>query len=282
MTYRIPPMPEVQASVLWVSAHPDPASLTATLRDGAIADLRRRGVDVVESDLYRMGFEPLVSVADVSGAAEGPVSRWQQEATETGTLAPDIRAEQEKLRTADTVVLQFPLWWYGVPAILKGWIDRVFTNGFAFGVRDEEGKVRKYGDGGLAGKHALAVVAAGDRGSALGPRGVSGDLEDVLWPLLHGTLFYTGMAPHRPYLVPSADRVTAGDVSRLVDELGSRVAGLVDEEPLHYRSLRGGDYDDEHVLHPEVAPSAVGNEAHRRVASADVPVTSGRRDPSLR
>lgn len=51
-----------------------------------------------------------------------------------GTQSADIAAEQEKLLWADTVIFQFPLWWFSMPAIMKGWIDRVYAWGFAYGV----------------------------------------------------------------------------------------------------------------------------------------------------
>lgn len=104
----------------------------------------------------------------------------------------DVSVEQAKLLEADLVVLQFPLWWYGVPAIMKGWIDRVFEAAFGYDVwHPQSGRARKYGDGLLAGKRGLVVVIAGDRPGALQPRGLSGDIEDVLRPLLHGTLWRT-------------------------------------------------------------------------------------------
>src|SRR5690606_36136385 len=104
-----------------------------------------------------------------------------------GTLSPDITAEQDKLRRADAIVLQFPLWWLGPPAILKGWLDRVLVNGFGFGVTDPgTGRVRRYGDGLLAGKRGLIVTTIGARETSFGPRGIHGRLEDVLFPLNHG------------------------------------------------------------------------------------------------
>ncbi|WP_304503179.1 NAD(P)H-dependent oxidoreductase [Alicyclobacillus sp. SO9] len=63
---------------------------------------------------------------------------------------------------ADALILQFPLWWFGMPAILKGWIDRVFAYGLAYGYRGEGNRYR-YGDGGLSGKRAILSVTVGDR-----------------------------------------------------------------------------------------------------------------------
>lgn len=267
--------------ILWVLAQPDPRSLNAQLRDAALPRLRARGHTVVESDLYRMGFDPVLTSADVSGEPPPPgtpVSDWQKNGYREGRLTDDIRAEQDKLRDAELVVLQFPLWWYGVPAILKGWFDRVLVNGFAFGVRDPRtGRVRKFGDGGLVGRRGLAVVTAGDRPGALRPRGISGHVEDVLFPLLHGTFHYTGMAPLRPHLLTSVHHWPAGRLEQEVERLVARVDGAGIEEPIGYRTLAGGDYDEHHVLRPQVAPGLTGNEAHRLDREPDPGPAGGRR-----
>ncbi|WP_347960488.1 NAD(P)H-dependent oxidoreductase [Gordonia aurantiaca] len=157
-------------NALWVLAHPDAASLSGHLRDVGVSALRDNGWEVVESDMYRMRWDPLLFTGDTDGER-----------------AAQVRAEQRKLRDADLVVLQFPLWWDGMPAILKGWVDRVFESGFAYHVPDPAtGRMLKYGRGGLEGRRALAVVTAGDRAGSLTPRGISGSIDDVLWPLLHG------------------------------------------------------------------------------------------------
>ncbi|MDV3129120.1 NAD(P)H-dependent oxidoreductase [Mycobacterium sp. 21AC1] len=251
---------------LWVSAHPDRKSLTAALRQAGIEHLRRRGHQIAESDLYAMGWNPVLSDADFTEPdADVALSERQRIATTDGTLAADIRAEQDKIRHAEVVVLQFPLWWYGPPAILKGWFDRVFTNGFAFWIRDPQtGRVLKYGDGGLAGRRVLIVLTAGDRPSALGPRGISGPVEDVLWPILHGTVHYTGMAPLRPHLIASADRMDSDCLAAETACLTDRLDAVLDEDPIPYRTLIGGEYDDESRLVDELAPGATGLGIHRR------------------
>lgn len=250
----------------WISALPGPNSLNARLRDEVLPRVRARGHDVVESDLYAMGWNPVVSPADALDPvpAGQPTSEWQRSAHREGRLAPEIVAEQDKLQRAELVVFQFPLWWYGPPAILKGWFDRVLVSGFAFGLHDPvTGRVRKFGDGGLAGRRALAVVTAGDRPGALGPRGISGHIEDVLWPVLRGTLHYTGMAPLRPHLLASVHHWQPGRFEEEVDCLVSRVAGAAEEEPMGFRTLAGGDYGDDYALRAEVAPGVSGNAAHR-------------------
>lgn len=277
--------------ILWVLAHPDPQSLNGQLRDAALPRLRELGHDIVESDLYAMGWDPNVGPADVTGpapAAGEATSEWQRTAYREGRLHRDILREQEKLCAAELVVLQFPLWWYAPPAILKGWFDRVLVNGFAFGVVDPvTGHVRKYGDGGLVGRRGLAVVTAGDRPGALAQRGVSGHIEDVLWPLLHGTFHYTGMAPLRPHLLSSVHHWEQGRFDRERDRLVERVHAGGQENPIPYRTLASGDYAENFLLREEVAPGVSGNAAHLLSAAGDIeadcseePLKSSRVPPS--
>jgi NAD(P)H dehydrogenase (quinone) len=226
---------------LWVIAHPDPQSLNARLCSVGVAALQDAGWTVDVSDLYAAGWDPVL-------VEEG---------------GPDVEAEQRKLRRAELLVVQFPLWWYSMPAMLKGWIDRVFEAGFAYDVIDPgTGRPRKYGDGGLVGKRAFTVVTAGDRPGSLEPRGISGSIDDVLWPLLHGTFWYTGMAPLRPHLVTRARDLSPADVSRVEGELVQRLRHLEDEAPIPYLPLDEEHYDHEIRLRPHVRPEATGFSAH--------------------
>jgi NAD(P)H dehydrogenase (quinone) len=252
-------------NVLWVFAHPEPRSLGGALRADGEAALREQGHDVRVTDLYARGWNPVVDRGDFP-AEEGErlvVGDASERAHRGGTLSPDIRAEQSDLRWADAVVLQFPLWWYGMPAILKGWFDRVFVKGFAYGVRHPEtGRTRRYGDGLLRGTRALVVVTAGAPEPSIGPRGVNGDIGQLLFPLLHGTLFYTGMQVLPPVVVAGADRMTAADATAAGVRLRARLAGLATDEPIAFRSQDGGDYDDDLVLRPDRAPGRAGLGVH--------------------
>lgn len=254
--------------ILWVSAHPDQHSLTAALRSSAIHHLRESGHTVTESDLYAMRWNPVLGddelrVDPSSGGAARPLANRQKDAALAGVLGSDVRAEQDKLRAADTVILQFPLWWYGMPAILKGWFDRVFASGFAFWLKDPAtGRVRKYGDGGLVGRRVLIVVAAGDRPESLGARGMSGPIEDVLWPLLHGTVHYTGMEPLVPHLISSSDRVDDLTFDQERRRLHDRLDSLDAETPIAYRTLASGDYDELGRLREHLAPESGGLGIH--------------------
>ncbi|MFR9673611.1 NAD(P)H-dependent oxidoreductase [Streptomyces sp. TR06-5] len=250
--------------VLWIYAHPEQRSLNGTLREAGRNALAADGHGLRESDLYAMGFKPVVDAADFQRPDDGRlvVGAAQERAYAAGELADDIRLEQEKIAWADTLVLQFPLWWFGPPAILKGWFDRVLVQGFAFGVRDERGRTRRYGDGGLAGRRALVVTTVGARPAGFGPRGIHGAVEEVLWPVLHGTFWYTGMAALQPHVVHGADRATQAEAAAQADRLARRLKGLPQEAPLAYRPEAGPDYDEDLVLHADRAPGRTGLGAH--------------------
>ncbi|MET7992981.1 NAD(P)H-dependent oxidoreductase [Amycolatopsis sp. NPDC005232] len=229
-------------NVLWLFAHPDPHSLGGALRDEGLATLRALGHEVRESDLYAMHWNPVVD--------------------EIAAVPDDVRAEQAKLTWADAVVFQFPLWWYGTPAMLKGWFDRVFVKGYAYDVHRPDGRPARYGEGALAGKRALVVVTTGSPAPALGPRGVNGPLPDLLFGLQHGTLFYTGMSVLPPFAVYDADRMTACAFASAASALRARLSDLETASPLPFRHQNGGDYGRDLVLRPEVAPGREGLDVH--------------------
>ncbi|GAB2749477.1 NAD(P)H-dependent oxidoreductase [Amycolatopsis magusensis] len=252
-------------NVLWVFAHPEQASLSGSLRDEGVQALVEAGHEVRMSDLYAMKWKAVVDRDDFpeETSPQLRVTTASRRAYEAGTLSADIRGEQEKLAWADLVVLQFPLWWYSMPAILKGWVDRVFVKGFAYGVTDpSDGRTLRYGEGTLAGKRALVVLTAGSQEPAFGPRGINGQLDLALFPLLHGTLWYTGMSILPPVAVYGADRVSAEDHAAAVSLVRSKVLSAEQDAPLPYRSQNGGDYDGDLVLRGSLAPGLSGLGVH--------------------
>ncbi|MBM7171111.1 NAD(P)H-dependent oxidoreductase [Streptomyces sp. G44] len=254
--------------VLWICAHPEQRSLAGSLRAEGLRTLDALGHEHRVSDLYAMGWKAVVDADDFTGPS-GPtrgrlfVGAEQERAYEQDELSADIRGEQEKISWADTLVFQFPLWWFGPPAILKGWFDRVLVQGYGFGLKGPGGRTPRYGDGGLAGKRALIVTSVGARESGFGPRGIHGQLDEVLFPLLHGTFWYTGMAALPPFVVYGADRLTREGYARSADALRERLRTLDTTAPLPFRHENGGAYDAELVLRPQFAPGRSGVGVHR-------------------
>lgn len=232
---------------LIVHAHPEPASLNGSLTRHAVSTLEGAGHDVRVSDLYAMGWKPLVDAADFGEAASTPlrVARDSGRAFDAGALAPDVRAEQEKLLWADTIIFQFPLWWYAMPAILKGWVDRVFTSRFAYGV-GEHSDTRygeRYGEGTLAGRRALLSVTIGGPEAHYAARGINGPIDDLLFPIQHGILFYPGIEAVPPFVVYGSDRLSRDDFPAVARAWEERLLALEDTEPIAFRRQNFGDYD---------------------------------------
>lgn len=250
-------------TVFWLSAHPEPRSLTAQLRSAGIAHLKDTGHQVIESDLYAMGWNPVVTGDGLVGPGEqfNPTRDTRQAFIED-RLPADVRREQDKLRTADAMVVQFPLWWYSVPAILKGWFDRVLVSGFAFGKDPNTGQRLRFENGPFRGKRVLTVITLGDRPRAIGPRGKSGELCELLFGLLHGTFAYTGMDVLPPMALPGADFTDQDSYPPAEQCLLDRLDHLFPTEPIHYRPQFQGDYTEEWDLVPEVRPGETGLSIH--------------------
>jgi NAD(P)H dehydrogenase (quinone) len=162
----------------------------------------------------------------------------------SGNLTEDVKAEHAKLEWADTVIFQFPIWWFSVPAILKGWIDRVYACGYAYGVGEHSDKKwgERYGEGRFLGKRAMLVVTIGGWAPHYSARGINGPIEDVLFPIQHGVLFYPGFSVLPPILVYQADRVKAPDFTLLEKSVRERIRNLSTDTPIPFRSQNGGDY----------------------------------------
>jgi NAD(P)H dehydrogenase (quinone) len=128
--------------ILVLFAHPLTDSFAAALHRAVVEALTQAGHEVDDCDLYATGFDPVMKPAE-RRAHNSP--------------NPDLSAVEhhvERLRAADAVVLCFPVWWYGMPAILKGYFDRVWVNGVAFHLHTD-GKIEP----GLHRLKKLGVVA---------------------------------------------------------------------------------------------------------------------------
>ena len=234
-------------NVLLVFAHPEPRSLNGALRDVAINELKAQGHEVRISDLYADGWKSEVDRADFpSMAPDGrfiPVAE-SKEAFDADALTDDVKAEIENLLWADTLILQFPLWWFTMPAILKGWVDRVFAYGFAYGVGEHSDQRwgDRYGEGTLAGKRAMLIVTAGGWEEHYAPRGVNGSIDDLLFPINHGILYYPGYDVLPPFVVYKVDRLDEAGFAPVAERLRMRMRTLATTPPIPYRQQNGGDY----------------------------------------
>jgi len=221
-------------NVLMLHAHPEPQSFTSALRDQAVQSLEAQGHTVQVSDLYAMNWNPVASAEDFS-ERDNPdylvYALEQRLSVKRQSLAPDIQQELDKLLWADLLILNFPIYWFSVPAILKGWIDRVLVSGVCYG-----GK-RFYDQGGLAGKKALVTVTLGGREHMFGEGAIHGPLEDMLRPLLRGTLAYVGLDVLPPFVAWHVPYISAAAREQFLVDYHRRLTHLEQDSPLVFPRL---------------------------------------------
>jgi NAD(P)H dehydrogenase (quinone) len=235
-------------------AHPEKNSLNAQLAQSAQERLERNGNSVELVDLYRDAFDPLegehhypkrLNKTFFSALSE------QGYASELGTLPPEVMRAIDQLDRADLVVFQFPLWWWSMPAVLKGWIDRVFVWGNVY-----TSKMRYCDKGRFRGKRSFLSVTTGAPASAFGPDGRAGNLDLILWPI-HFSLSYVGfkvLPPYRSFGVTSdsaQSQTTLGDVSPRLEALTAHIDELDRLEPIRFNAST--DWDGQGRLKPDAA-----------------------------
>lgn len=222
-------------NILVVHAHPEPRSFSSALADTARETLLAAGHTVTVSDLYAQGFDPVSDRRNFTTAADPAYYKQQAEeafATEHNGFSAEVEGEIRKLEAADALIFSFPLWWFGMPAILKGWVDRVFACGRVYGGP----KLYENGIGGGK-KPALILLTTGGGATSYGGRGVNPPLAEVLTAIQHGIFWFNGFQPLPPFVAWSPARVDAAARTRVLEELRVRLKGLFTEPRLELPPL---------------------------------------------
>jgi len=239
--------------VLIVYAHPEPSSFNGAMKDLAVETLSAAGHSVTVSDLYAQGFNPVAGAHDFTrrvDAAYLEIGTEQAHAAQSAGFAPDVQAEIEKLLAADLLILQFPFWWYSAPAILKGWIDRVFAYGIAYDFG------RTWDRGVFRGRRAMLAFTTSAPPSSSFPDGRNGDLERTLWPLHAGVLALCGYDVLKPYVAHAVRWVDRERREALLAEYRQRLLNVESDQPLFFQKL--ADYGPDGRLNPEIEPATPG------------------------
>jgi len=194
-------------NVLIIYAHPNPNSFNAALRDLAVRALSQAGHSILLSDLYTMRFNPVLSAKELQGDLR------------------DIQPEIEKVRRADLLLFQFPDWWYGMPAIMKGWIERVFAYGFAY---DDE---HSFESGLLRGKKAMLSLTVGAREDYF-RQAPQRDLMRVLEPIHYGVFAYCGMEVLPPFIAYGPGEMSEAERKATLEAFREHLKKLPELTPL--------------------------------------------------
>lgn len=234
---------------LAVLAHPERNSFNGALYDVAQRVFSNNGHEFKGSDLYRLNFNPISdrhNFKEVKDAAYFKPQIEEMHASETGTFSDDIAAEMEKLFWADLLILQFPLWWFSVPAIMKGWVDRVFAMGKIYGAG------KWYDNGVFAGKKAMLSLTTGGGETMYMEDGMNGHLEQILFPINHGILRFVGFEVLPPFISYSVSRIGDEGRAQYLSDYEKLLLDIESVKPIQYPPL--SDFDESFRLKSK-APS---------------------------
>jgi len=173
---------------LVVYAHPHPESFNYSIMETIVQALENKGHEVVVRDLYALDFQPVLKPEDTN-------------AMKSGHIPDDIKTEQEFITQSDVITFIYPIWWAGLPAIIKGYVDRVFSYGYAYAY-GEEGIIQL-----LKGKKGLIINTHGASKEMYDKIGMTAGLKvtsDV------GIFEFTGIEP--------IDHLLFGNVSEHLEE----------------------------------------------------------------
>ena len=208
--------------VLIVLAHPERQSFNAAMFQLTIKTLEENGHKVKTSDLYRMNFNPVSDRQNFKSIKDPSVFKQQAEelyATKVNGFIPELNIEQEKVAWCDLIILQFPLWWFSFPAILKGWVDRVFSMGKFY----DNGQI--YEAGMLKGKKALmSITAGGPEKSYIATR--YGSIDEILFPIHRGILEFVGFHVLPSEVNFSIERITDEERKVVLEKWENRLKNL--------------------------------------------------------
>lgn len=182
---------------LIVYAHPNSGSLNHFFKQTVLESLQKSGEEIEVRDLNQINFNPVLSLEDMNGQRMGKV-------------ADDVKTEQDFIAWADRIIFIYPIWWTGMPAIMKGYIDRVFSYGFAY--RYDQG-IQK---GLLTGKKTIIINSHGKSNAEYEAMGMDKALaltSDT------GIFTYSGLEIQEHFYFDKADRASQENVSDWENQL---------------------------------------------------------------
>lgn len=160
-------------------------------------------------------------------------------------MTEDVYKAQANLSWADLVIFQFPLWWFSMPVILKGWFDRVYSCGYAYnvGVYDATHYGDRYGEGVMEGKKAILAVTVGADKSHFGPRDINGPIDHLLFPITHNILYYSGFTVLPTHITYKVGKASEKEFNDSINTFLNILDNIDTVEPIAFRRQNFGDYE---------------------------------------
>lgn len=182
---------------LIIYAHPNEDSLNSHFKNSLIDYLQDNNQEFELRDLYQINFNPVLSLDEMNGQRKGEI-------------ANDVKLEQDFITWADCITIIHPIWWTGLPAILKGYIDRVFSYGFAY--RYDQG-VQK---GLLTGKQAVIINSHGKSHAEYGELGMD---KALTLTSDKGIYTYCGLDVKEHFFFDKADKTTPETIDQWTNQI---------------------------------------------------------------
>jgi NAD(P)H dehydrogenase (quinone) len=221
-------------NVLVVLSHPEATSFNHALAATTRATLEATGHSVVVSDLYAMGFDPVNDRRNFISCKDP--NRFSQQgeedhATSCSGFNAEIQAEMDKIVWCDYMIFHCPIHWFGLPAMLKGWCDKVLARGFAYG----GGKW--YDSGKFLGKKALLCMTTGAPEFMYKADHIQGDIRDIVFPVTHGIFWFCGFTPLQSHFVYSAGHGTETERAGHLSKWRALLEGIESAPAIRYRGF---------------------------------------------
>ncbi|SMN21614.1 similar to Tetrapisispora blattae TBLA_0C01300 hypothetical protein [Tetrapisispora blattae CBS 6284] [Maudiozyma saulgeensis] len=215
--------------VLIIYAHPDKQSLNHSMLEFTTNYLKEKNHEVKVTDLYAEQWKAGIDEDDFLNHEKGSrlyAMRDSGSAYLAGMLSEDIKKEQAKLEWAELIIFQFPMWWYSMPALMKGWIDRVLTQNFAY----VSGK--EFENAPLAGRKAFILSTVGVP-EEMFTKGKLGEIDEVFFPIQHGTFSYAGFKVLPAIIGYSADSRRSNCFEKTTEAIKERIDNIENIKPIY-------------------------------------------------
>ncbi|OBW95782.1 NAD(P)H-dependent oxidoreductase [Gallibacterium salpingitidis] len=187
---------------LIIYAHPNDASFNHAILDTVVEASQQRGMEVSVRHLYQLDFNPILT--------------WDEfQQINQGNIPADIQQEQQLIKQADLITLIYPLWWMGFPAILKGYLDRVLSHGFAYET-DETGSRGLLND-----KKMLQIVTIGNNVQEYEKQGFIKALDATL---INGLFNYCGITDIKHYFFGDIHIISDQDRKKYLTEIKHKIS----------------------------------------------------------
>lgn len=224
-------------NILLVYAHPMSSSFNGALKEDLAATVNKTEHGLRISDLYQQKFKAVADWNDFNNADQLPnqYGPSQKIAFNEHLFKEDIIEAQENLLWCDIVIFQFPLWWFGMPAILKGWFDRVLAAGFAY----DKGKW--FDTSPLWGRKSMLSLTTQAPFSSYHINGLNGPIEAILHPI-HHSLQFVGLAPITPFVSYGVMNDDIGQRQQYLKDFEERILKLNETPTLPM--LKISDYNE--------------------------------------